>query len=148
MALKKVPSQYEDFRTGYSAGRKHLSFFADHQWWREQQRMRRLGGRLLITLVLLAVATSTAWTTAHARSSGGARWVRSSHVSASVVIGSRPGMRPASGEPDGGAAKIPPLILGRSGIVDQEPVDDPSSGSGNWFSRIGAIWMARYLGVR
>lgn len=109
--------------------------------------MRRLGGRLLITLVLLAVASSAAWTTAHARSSGGARWVRS-QASASVVIGSRPGMRPASGEPDGGAARIPPLIVGRSGIVDQEPVDDPSSGSGSWFSRIGMIWMARYLGVR
>ena len=109
--------------------------------------MRRPSGRLLITLVLLAVASSAAWTTAHARPRDGARWVRS-HVSASVVIGSRPGMRPASGEPDVGASKQPPLVLGRSGIVDEEPVDDPSSGLYGWVSRIGMIWMARYLGVR
>ena len=107
--------------------------------------MSKSSSRLLITLVLLAVATCAAWTNADARSSQGARWVRS-HVAASVV--SRPGARPASGEPDGGASKDPPLVVGRSGIVVAEPADDPSGGLSDWFSRIGMIWMARYLGVR
>jgi hypothetical protein len=108
--------------------------------------MHRPSSRLLITLVLLSVAATAAWTTAQARPSSGARWVRS-HVSTSVVIGSRPGMRPASGEPDVGATKNPPLISGRSGIIDEEPADDPGSGSGSWLSRIGMIWVARYLGA-
>lgn len=108
--------------------------------------MRRLSGRLQITLVLLAVASSAAWTTAHARPREGARWVRS-YTSASVMVGSRPGMRPASGEPDTGASKLPPLVMGRSGIAGEEPADDPSGGSSGWLSRIGMIWMARYLGV-
>ena len=110
--------------------------------------MRRLGGRLLITLVLLAVATSAAWTTAHARSrAGGTRWVHS-HGSATVVTGSRLGLRPASAEPDAGASKEPPLVLGRSGIPIDGTVDDPSGVPTDWLSRIGMIWMARYLGVR
>lgn len=107
--------------------------------------MRKPSSRLLITLVLLAVATLAAWTTAHARPRQGARWVRS-QVAASVV--SRPGARPASGEPDGGASKNPPLVVGRIGVIVEEPDDDPSIGPGDWFSRIGMIWMARYLGVR
>jgi hypothetical protein len=110
--------------------------------------MRKLSGRLLITLVLLAVATSAAWTPAHARSRDGTRWVRS-HATASVVIGSRPGMRPASGEPDSGAQKTPPTVTGRSGLAgdfDASVVGQPG-GASNWFRGISMIWMARYLGV-
>jgi hypothetical protein len=109
--------------------------------------MSSRSSRLLITLVLLSVAASAAWTTAQARPREGARWGRS-YVSGSVVIGSRPGVRPASGEPDTGASKTPPLVSGRTGTIVDEPVDDPGNGPGVWFSRIGMIWMARYLGPR
>ena len=103
--------------------------------------------RLLITLVLLAVAaTAACWTTAQARPRWVTHWGRS-HVSGGVVIG-RPGMRPASGEPDTGASKNPPLVLGRTGTIVEEPVDDPGNGPSVWFNRIGMIWMARYLGGR
>jgi hypothetical protein len=110
--------------------------------------MRTSSSRLLITLVLLAVALSAAWTPAHARPRDGTRWVRS-YTSASVVIGSRPGMRPASGEPDSGAQKNPPPTIGRSGPVDdtEDPVVGPQSGVMSWFSRICMVWLARYLGV-
>ena len=109
--------------------------------------MRRPSSRLLITLVLLAVAATAAWTPAHARPREWTRWVRS-NTSASAVIGSRPGMQPASGEPDSGAQKTPPQMIGRNGPFDgaEDPVD-PSDGAAVWFARIGMIWMARYLGV-
>ena len=103
--------------------------------------------RLLITLVLLAVAASAAASTAHARQlrhSFGDR----SHATAGVMIGSTLGARPASGEPDGGATKDPPLIT-QAQIVNSE-----LDGGGtyetvsDWFQRIGLFWMARSLGVR
>jgi hypothetical protein len=105
--------------------------------------MRIPSGRLLITLVLLAVASTAAWTTAHARPREGALGGRS-YTSASVMIRSYPGMRPASGEPDTGAQKNPPLVTGRADIVDQETITPGS----NWFPWISRIWMARNLGVR
>ena len=106
--------------------------------------MRIPSGRLLITLVLLTVATTATWTTAHARSREGARLGRP-YAYANVVIRSTPGMRPASGEPDVGATKNPPTVLGRTDLaVDGEPVADGSI----WFQWISRIWMARYLGVR
>ena len=111
--------------------------------------MRRSSGRLLITLVLLAVASAAAWVPAQARPREGARWVRS-YVSVSVTVGSRPGLRPASGEPDAGGMKTPPQVTGRSSYIDndEDPVGGPEGGAMSWFSRIGMIWMARYLGVR
>jgi len=110
--------------------------------------MRKSNSRLLITLVLLAVASAAAWTPAHARPREGTRLVRS-HAVASVAVGSRPGMRPANGEPDVGLTRTPPYVTGRSGtFTDEEPVVDPLSRTLNWFSRIGMVWMARYLGVR
>lgn len=105
--------------------------------------MRIPSGRLLITLVLLAVVSTAAWTTAHARPRVGALLGRS-YTSASVVIRSHPGLRPASGEPDVGATKTPPFVTGRSRIADDETITPGL----NWFSRISRIWMARYLGVR
>lgn len=106
--------------------------------------MRISSGRLLITLVLLAVASTAAWTNAHARPREGALWGRSS-VSASVMVRSYPGMRPASGEPDTGAQKLPPQISGRADIVIDDETTTPGA---NWFPWISRIWMARYLGVR
>jgi hypothetical protein len=106
--------------------------------------MRIPSGRLLITLVLLAVASTAAWTTAHARPREGALGGRSC-TSASVMIRSYPGMRPASGEPDVGATKNPPFVTGRTQIVEDEETIAPGS---NWFPWISRIWMARYLGVR
>ena len=69
---------------------------------------------------------------------------RHSVASADIVIRTSPGMRPASGEPDQGAQKNPPLVLGRSQIADDETITVGS----NWFPWISRIWMARYLGVR
>ena len=111
--------------------------------------MRKSSGRLLITLVLLAVASAAAWAPAHARTLAGTFWVRS-HTSVSVTVDRRPGMRPASGEPDSGGMKEPPLVTGRSGYIsgEEDPVVEPAGGAMDWFSRIGMIWMARYLGVR
>src|SRR6266540_2034575 len=103
-------------------------------------------GRLLIMLVLLATALTAAWTTAQARPREGTRSVRS-YSTASALIVSQPGARPASGqgEPDGGATKIPPVITGGTGLVsDEEGTDSPAS---VWFSWISRIWMARLLGV-
>ena len=110
--------------------------------------MRRPSSTLLITLVLLAVAATAAWTPAHARPREGTLWVRS-NTNASAVIGSRPGMQPASGEPDSGAQKTPPQLIGRNGPFDgaEDPVVDPADGAAAWFARISMVWMARYLGV-
>jgi len=46
--------------------------------------------------------------------------------------------------------KTPPQVTGRSSYIDndEDPVGGPEGGAMSWFSRIGMIWMARYLGVR
>lgn len=104
--------------------------------------------KLLITLVLTAVAASTTSTAAHARLrlTLGVR----SHASVGVMVGSSVAARPASGEPDAGSSKNPPLVIGQTQIVSPSfdggaTANDAISG---WFQRIGMIWMARLLGVR
>src|SRR5258706_14194751 len=141
---KQVPSIFLMASDGFLRPAEGYLFLAVHQLWKEQHRMRRLCSRLLITLVLLAVAASAVWTTAHARPREGARWARS-YATAGVMIGSRPGARPASGEPDAGASKNPPLVSGRIGGAVEEPGDDPSGGSYGWPSRTGGTLSARDL---
>jgi hypothetical protein len=104
--------------------------------------MRNHRSRLLITLILLAVVMTTAWTTAHARPRFG------SPSGSTTLISARPGVRPASGEPDVPDTKIPvtPHALGVS-----QPEAGASSRTLSVFERlgwIGRIWMASYLGVR
>ena len=110
--------------------------------------MRNSFHRLLITLVLLAVACTAAWMPAHAQLRNATLGV-SSTASAAVTIGARPGMQPANGEPDAGSTKSPPSITGRSLIyTDADSFGVLSGGWGSWFSRISMIWVARYLGTR
>src|SRR6266850_1424275 len=99
--------------------------------------MLKSSSRLLVTLVLLAVASAAAWAPAHARSREGTRWVRS-YPGVSVTVGSRPGVRPASGEPDVGASRTPPQVTGRSSSVvgEDEDLGGAASGAASWFSRI------------
>ncbi len=62
-----------------------------------------------------------------------------------LTIGSKPGMRPFSGEPDIGQSKVPPNGMARpSRIISAGPgLNLPASA---WIQWIGRIWMARYLG--
>ena len=101
-------------------------------------------GRLLIMLVLLATALSAAWTTAHARAR---EWTSSarSYSTASAMIVSHPGVRPANGEPDTGLTKNPPIVTGRTGLGGEDDANSPVS---VWFPWISRVWMARFLGVR
>ena len=102
--------------------------------------------RLLITLVLLAVAVSVVSTVAHARMGRLGPGLRP-HQSVSVMIGSSVGARPASGEPDAGSSKNPPVI-GQSQIVNPYSDGGGSAAISVWIQRIGMIWMAQYLGAR
>jgi hypothetical protein len=105
--------------------------------------MRNHRSRLLITLILLAVVSTSAWTTAHARPPSG------TYSGGTTLLGGRPGARPASGEPDVPETKLPaqPHAVG---------VSQPDLGANAWtlttaferFRWISRIWMATYLGVR
>ena len=106
--------------------------------------MLKARNRLLILLVLIAAAMSATWANAQARSADRTRGTRVGSVSiGSAAIATRPGMRPASGEPDAGSGKIPPVIVG---LPSTDPGDDPPlAGMLQWISR---VWMTRLLGVR
>jgi len=109
--------------------------------------MKSIRSRLLIMLVLAAVAVPAFWTSAHARACerGSSRsWMSA----ASGTTVSRSGVRPAGteGEPDV-PQKIPPVI-GRS--TQAPPLEGPNDDMSalmllRW---AGRIWMARYLGMR
>lgn len=106
------------------------------------QRMRNHRSRLLITLILLAVVMTSAWTTAHARPPSG------SVSGSATLLGGRPGARPASGEPDVPDTKLP-TSTHSLGAYQPSGAD-----AGRWMTTIerlrwiGRIWMASYLGVR
>jgi len=106
--------------------------------------MLKASSRLLILLVLIAAAMSATWANAQARSADRTRGTRVGSVSTgSAAIATRPGMRPASGEPDAGSGKIPPAIDGQ---LPTDPGDEPPlPGMLQWISR---VWMTRLLGVR
>ena len=105
--------------------------------------MFKARGKLLIMLVLVAASLTATWTAAHARSREGAAKYRSrSYSSAGVAVSSRPGARPASGEPDQPQNKIPPpghLILDENG--------DGAFGPGS-LPGLSRVWIARFLGMR
>ena len=100
--------------------------------------MLNVRNRLLIMLVLLTVAVSTSWVDAMARSS---------EISASGIVVSKPGAGTNTGEPDGsggpGATPPPPIKfgIGPGGGVEGKTWGDAI----RWASR---IWAARVLGVR
>jgi hypothetical protein len=108
--------------------------------------MKSVRSRLLIMLVLAAIAVPGLWASAHARAcERGSSSIRSAATWTTVT---RSGVRPSgtSGEPDV-PQKMPPVI-GHSS--DAPPVEGPSDDmSGLSLLRwVGRIWMARYLGMR
>jgi hypothetical protein len=104
--------------------------------------MFKARGKLLIVLVLVAASLTATWTAVHARSREGATKYRSrSYSSVGVSVSSRPGARPASGEPDT-PNKVPPpghLVLGENG--------DGMFGPGG-LPGLSRVWITRFLGMR
>ncbi len=107
--------------------------------------MLKTRNRLLVTLVLLLLATATAWTVAEARP-------KSDDGSSSGTVAApgipKPCAAPASGEPDQPAGHTTP---GNHGAVMAPPSQEGSVAvqdvSWRWIRWISRIWAARYLGV-
>jgi hypothetical protein len=98
--------------------------------------------RLLVLLVLLSVAATAGWTTAHA----GARTGTSYATSVSV---SKPPVVPTSGEPDVGQTPHP---VTHPGSMSPAPRWEGGNPQGNrpdpWFRWAFRMWKVRYLGTR
>ena len=104
--------------------------------------MSKVRGKLLIMLVLVAASLTATWTAAHARSREGAAKYRSrSYSSVGVSVSSRPGARPASGEPDQ-PQKIPP-----PGHLISDENGDGFFGPGG-LPGLSRVWITRFLGMR
>jgi hypothetical protein len=107
--------------------------------------MKSVRSRLLIMLVLAAVAVPAFWTSAQARACArGSSSIRAAATSTTVT---RSGVRPGGfeGEPDV-PQKLPP-VLGHS--ADAPPVQGPDDSSTlALLQMISRIWMARYLWMR
>ena len=100
--------------------------------------------RLLILLVLLAVAATAGWTTALAGEKTG-----SSTASSSFERVSKPPAAPASGEPDVGQTPRPSTTKGALSPAQWgNGGSSQGSSADRWLCWIFRMWTIRYLGAR
>ena len=105
------------------------------------QRKNRFGIKLLVTLVLLILAATSAWMTSQADARGSTSPGASSHLSAT-----RPGAGLAAGDPDGGQGVTPPPPPSMKQMGELQVSGDSARGVLlDWVRWTGRIWATLYL---
>ena len=103
--------------------------------------MRRIGSRLLVTLILTALSLGGVWASADARKVTASSW---DTVAASRL---KPGVERYSGEPDGNHLVTTPPRLSSGRTQGESPSLAPTS-AGEWARWISRIWMTQTLGAK
>ena len=102
--------------------------------------MRRIGIRLLITLVLTALSLGGVWASADARKVTAGRWDP-------IASHSKPGAQRFNGEPDGNHLVTPPPRLS-SGRTQGESQSFAPATASEWARLTSRIWVTQILGTR
>ena len=110
------------------------------------QRMQTLRDRLPLLLVLLLTVVVLTGSAARAANAGAFL-----HSSVAMQNAPRPGVGPASGEPDAGTGASPPILVMSRRLTGPGAPPIPIVGAptvDRWFRWAGWFWMVRYLGAR